>query len=302
MKAVNLLPSDLKLTAGRQATTSKVKPDVDRPWGAYGVLVALALVVVGVVALVLAENGVKEREAELARVKVEQQAVAAQAAQLAAFGEFQSLAANRVATVRSLADSRFDWEQALRDLARAIPANVTLSGITGTVAPGVSSGGASSSNPLRSAIAKPAIELEGCTTDQRAVATLMARLRAVQGTTRVALSKSVREEAEANASSGVAAAKPQGCGLGAPAQFEIVSFFETASSAAGTAAPGAPAAGPAAHAGGAAAKPATSPSAAATPGAPAASATPASGTPAVAATPAGSTSPPSSTTQGTETR
>ena len=37
-------------------------------------------------------------------------------------------------TVRDLAGSRFDWEQALRDLSRAIPADVTLRQLTGDIA------------------------------------------------------------------------------------------------------------------------------------------------------------------------
>ena len=39
------------------------------------------------------------------------------------------MAKARVQTVRDLAGSRFDWEQALRDLSRAVPADVTLTSL-----------------------------------------------------------------------------------------------------------------------------------------------------------------------------
>ena len=45
----------------------------------------------------------------------------------------------RDATVTSLAQSRFDWERVLRELARVIPEDVWLTGLTGTVNPRSSS-------------------------------------------------------------------------------------------------------------------------------------------------------------------
>ena len=46
------------------------------------------------------------------------------------------MAKARVQTVRDLAGSRFDWEQALRDLSRAVPADVTLKSLAGDIATG----------------------------------------------------------------------------------------------------------------------------------------------------------------------
>ena len=39
----------------------------------------------------------------------------------------------RTETVSSLANSRFDWERALRDLSRALPSGVTLNSLVGTL-------------------------------------------------------------------------------------------------------------------------------------------------------------------------
>ena len=47
--------------------------------------------------------------------------------QLKPYADFQAMAETRIQTVKDLAASRFDWEQALRDISRAIPADVTLS-------------------------------------------------------------------------------------------------------------------------------------------------------------------------------
>jgi hypothetical protein len=122
--------------------------------------------------------------------------------------------------VPARARARFDWEQSLRDLSRALPSNVYLSSLKGTVGGG---GAAGNSTGIRGAIGgAPAIELAGCTKSQPAVATMMSRLRNVQGVTRVSLSKSEK----ATIAAGGSAVNP--CGKGSPPNFEVVVFFEKA--------------------------------------------------------------------------
>ena len=94
-------------------------------------------------------------------------------------------------TVKDLANSRFDWEQALRDLSRAVPADVTIGSFKGDL--GSTQGAAAGGSALRSALTAPAITLTGCTYSQTKVAKLMARLRNIDGVTRVSLSKSDKE-------------------------------------------------------------------------------------------------------------
>ena len=53
------------------------------------------------------------------------------------------MAKARVQTVRDLAGSRFDWEQALRDLSRAVPADVSLTALSGDISTGAGGGGSS---------------------------------------------------------------------------------------------------------------------------------------------------------------
>src|SRR4051794_28736578 len=188
MKAVNLLPHDTRGAAKAPAEhAAVVTTDGASGFGAFVLLGALALAVLAVAGVVLAGNTIKDREAQLASVQAQQKQIEGRAAKLKPYAEFDQLASERVATVKDLAGHRFDWEQALRDLSRALPADVTLSSIDGNVS--TDSGGAGGS-ALRSAIAAPAITLDGCTTNQHSVARLMARLRNVDGVTRVSLSKS----------------------------------------------------------------------------------------------------------------
>jgi Tfp pilus assembly protein PilN len=240
MKAVNLLPPDLRGASKQPQTERSVVPDDSSGTGAYAVLGALALAVLAVAGVVLTGNAVKDREAELAQVSARQAQVASRAAALKPYADFDQLASERVATVTDLAGSRFDWEQTLRDLSRAIPSEVTLSQLTGNVSTDAGGGGSS----LRGAIAAPAITLEGCTTDQPAVARLMARLRNVDGVTRVSLAKSEKADIDPSAAgAGAGAVIPDGpstaadrmampCGMGDKPKFEMVMFFERDAAAA----------------------------------------------------------------------
>src|SRR4051812_34956966 len=179
MKAVNLLPSDLR-GAGKSAPAA-VTPGAQAAGrtGAFAVLGVLAFSVVALAAYVLTTNTVKDRQAQLDQVTAQAASVTQRAAQLRPYADFQAQAAQRVATVKDLAAARFDWEQALRDISRAVPGDVTLNQLTGTV----SSQGASGGSGIRSAISAPAVEMLGCASSQRGVAVLLSRLRTVDGVT-----------------------------------------------------------------------------------------------------------------------
>jgi Tfp pilus assembly protein PilN len=215
--------------------------------GAFIVLGALALCVAFVAGSVLSNNVVKERKASLAEISLANDATIKRARDLKPYADFQTVAQARASTVHALASARFDWEQALRDLSRALPSNVSLASLTGSVGGDEASGGGAG---LRSAISAPAIELSGCTKSQPAVATLMSRLRNVQGVTRVSLSKSEKTTVQVAQPGDPAAGGP--CGKGSPPSFELVVFFEKATVGAaladvtGAASTGAAAATPAA--------------------------------------------------------
>jgi Tfp pilus assembly protein PilN len=263
MKAVNLLPSDHRgaAKASKASPAAAVSSPGGSSFGAYAVLGALALVVVMVAAYTLAGNSVKDRTAELARVQADSQAARSQADALKPYYDFQQMAEQRVSTVTQLAQSRFDWERSLRDVSRALPGDVRLKSLKGSVSEGVGSGG----SQLRSAVASPAIELTGCTQTQSGVARLMGRLRAIRGVTRVSLSKSDKGSSTGTAPASSAPGQGPLCGAGKPPAFELVMFFErsvvaapSASTPGTTPAPNAAATTPAQPSNGQSAQPSTS--------------------------------------------
>jgi Tfp pilus assembly protein PilN len=213
MRAVNLLPSDLRSPA--PAAAPSARPEKAEGIGAYVVLGALALCVAALAVYVLATNSVKQKQTDLAEVSA-QAAVATQAvAKLKPYADFDSMAKARIETVRGLAAARFDWEQALRDLSRAMPADVKLQSLSGDMGlPGTTTGG--TGDPLRGSIKAPAISLVGCASSQPAVAQMLSRLRAVDGVTRVSLSKSEKVDTDTKSA----------CSGANPPTFSAVVFFE----------------------------------------------------------------------------
>ena len=222
MRAVNLLPPDTR-GASKASAELGAGPEAKGGAGAFVVLGVLAACVAGAAGYVLAENTIKQRSVDLAQVTASQTAVQSQANQLKPYADYDSMAKARVQTVRDLASSRFDWEQALRDLARAVPADVTLLSLNGDVS--TSAGGSG----IRAAISAPAITVTGCAPGQTEVARLMARLRDIDGVSRVSLSKSATTEVTAQAATGGTALAERNaapCGTGEKPAFEVVMFFE----------------------------------------------------------------------------
>jgi Tfp pilus assembly protein PilN len=219
MRAVNLLPSDLRGAAPKPARSAR--PEPVQGIGAYVVLGVLALCVAAFAGYVITTNGIKQREADLEAVKQRTAAATAKAAALKPYADFQALASARVETVRGLAAARFDWERALRDVSHAIPGDVKLNALNGDMGlPGNAAGGG---DALRGSIQAPAITMTGCAPTQTGVARMMSRIKGVDGVTRVSLSKS---EAAASATPG--SVSTSACDGKNPATFSIVIFFERA--------------------------------------------------------------------------
>jgi Tfp pilus assembly protein PilN len=237
MRAVNLIPPDLRRAGGSPGASGN---------GVYILLGVLGVAVVLVAAWALASRSVAQGETDLNRVRAEADAAEARAGQLKPYAAFHDMRIKRVETVTSLSRSRFNWPFALREVSRVLPDDVWLTQVVGTVAPGVqvedSGGGATSQ--LRTALASPAIELTGCTTSQEQVARYLARLRSVQGVTRVTLAQSEKLDVAADSGSGGAA--PGGPGGGADCRqgdrripkFELIIFFEASTAAPSTGEPG----------------------------------------------------------------
>jgi len=226
MRAVNLLTPEMRSSQKGSSAPRPAAMTTPGGVGAIALLGALALIVAGVAGYVLSTNVVKQKQSDLAAVSAKNQATVKRATALKPYSDFQTLAQQRAATVQALASARFDWEQSFRDLSRALPKDVYLDTLKGTVGGGSAAGGSG----IRSAIGSPAIELSGCTKTQPGVARVMSRLRNVQGVTRVSLSKSEKSDtAAANSGSSATGGSTVGpCGKGSPPSFEVVVFFEKA--------------------------------------------------------------------------
>jgi Tfp pilus assembly protein PilN len=217
MRPVNLIPPEQRRGAQAQLRTGPLP---------YIFLGALVLALIGVALLVTTNNQISESKAEVAQLKREDAAAGAKAKRLAAYSQFRTLAEQRTATVRSLADSRFDWERVMRELSLVLPSNVWLTSLNASASPASSvegeSGGAASG--LRGAIAGPALEMSGCATGQEAVAEFVGALKNIDGVTRVGLGSSELASEKGEAGSGGGDCRTRSF----IAQFSLVVAFDAA--------------------------------------------------------------------------
>ena len=171
----------------------------------YIVIGALAVVLLGVTLMVITSNDVSDKEAQVEQLEAERDAATAEAQKLAPFTQFASLREEREATIASLAQSRFDWERVLRELALIIPADVTLTNLNGSAV------GNAEGSVATAEIGAPNLTATGCASSHTAVAEFVAALEDIDGVTRVGLA---RTEAVAKAAdSDTAAVGSPLCGL-----------------------------------------------------------------------------------------
>jgi Tfp pilus assembly protein PilN len=199
----------------------------------YILLGALVAALVGVTAMVLIGNQIADSKNEVAKLKSEDASEAAKAQRLAPYTEFRTVSEQRVATVNSLADSRFDWERVMRELSLVLPNDVWLVGLTATAAPGIDieGGGGGNASAMRAAIPGPALELTGCARGQEAVAGFVTALEDIDGVTRVGVQSSELPEKEESGGGGGGGSNDSGDECRTRrfiAKFEIVVAFDAA--------------------------------------------------------------------------
>jgi Tfp pilus assembly protein PilN len=218
MKAVNLIPTD-GAVAGRRRSGA----------GAYAVLGVLALLVAMSTIYTLAGRALDTKRAELSAVTAQAQSVETKASGLKVYADALNTRNNRVETVKSLTASRFDWSNAMHEVARTLPSGAWVLSMRATVNPSVSVDG--TPDPLRASLAVPAIELGGCADKQSGVASVLSALRGMDGVQRVSLSKSEKaQDAVSSSNSDSAGSAQQGCGT--RPQFSLTVFFEAPASSA----------------------------------------------------------------------
>ena len=111
VRAVNLIPSEQR----------RAKPSGNGSGAAYIVVGVLAVFLVMAVAYVLTSNKVNENQTKAAEAKQEADALEAQAAQLGSFTNFAAIKDQRLASVVTTAQSRFDWERLMREVSLIMP-------------------------------------------------------------------------------------------------------------------------------------------------------------------------------------
>jgi Tfp pilus assembly protein PilN len=218
MRPVNLIPGDLRHGQHSPMRTGPL------PYLVVGALVAL---LAAVALLVTVNSQVSEHESELATVEREDEAAEAQANRLAAYTQFQAVHEQRLATITSLADSRFDWERVMRELALVLPGDVWLRELNASASSEAEGGGGSGG--LRGGVVGPALEINGCATGQEAVAGFVTALKDIDGVTRVGVEESALPNQENGSVGGGGEEASGGCQTrDFIAEFKITVAFDAA--------------------------------------------------------------------------
>jgi Tfp pilus assembly protein PilN len=182
MRAVNLIPAEDRRGESAPSRTGGL---------AYVVVGALLAALAGVTMMVLATNEINDRKSQISRLEVAEQEARARAEALSSYAQFRMVRDARVATVTSLADSRFDWERVLRELSLVLPGDVWLTELTATVRPDINVDD-SAEVALRESASGPALEILGCARSQQAVGGFLSALRDIDGVTRAGVQRSER--------------------------------------------------------------------------------------------------------------
>ena len=219
MRPVDLIPAEERSGAAGPMRTGVV------PYLLIGALVAA---LAGVTALVLTGNRISERKAEVALLRREDAAATARAKRLAAYTQFQALREQRVLTVSSLADSRFDWERVMRELSLILPHDVWLVGLDASASPEASTGGSGGASGLRGSAPGPALQISGCASGQEAVAGFLTALKDIDGVTRVGVQSSELSDSKDTEGGGGESGGGECRTREFIAKFEIVVAFDAA--------------------------------------------------------------------------
>lgn len=217
MRPVNLLPSKHR----------PHQPSGGKSGSSYIVLAVLAVFLGAVVMYVLESNKITTAKSDITTAEQKTAEARAKTQQMGPFANFARIKQQRVASVKSLADGRFDWERTVRELAHVLPEGVWLRDFDAMVSTESTQGGATGAT----AWAGPSIKLHGCAQKQPQVAVLMVRLREMQGVHDVKLDSSTRgdDPQSGNNATGDSAQKVDGCGthkLRANYEFNAVVEFE----------------------------------------------------------------------------
>jgi Tfp pilus assembly protein PilN len=184
MKAVNLIPTEQRRAQSSGALGGS----------SYIVLGVLAVLLLMVAGYVLTSNNVNQRKSDAAEAKAQADQLEAEVAARGAYTDFAQLKEARVASVSTVADTRFDWERLMRELSRVMPAGswlqTTDASVTGNVTGAEAAPATTTGVPVTP---QPKANLVGCTPEQTDVAAMMVRMRELHRVSDVELNESVKE-------------------------------------------------------------------------------------------------------------
>jgi Tfp pilus assembly protein PilN len=213
MRPVNLLP----------AKNRPHESDGSKAGSAYVVIGVLAIFLVAVVAYVLESNKISQAKTDTAVAEQRTAEARAKAQANGPYANFAQVKQQRVDSVKTLADGRFDWERTLRELSLVLPDGVWIQSFTAN-ATGATDGSSTSTGVAASV--NPTMMVHGCAIKQPDVAETLLRLKQMEGVNDVTLTDSTRGTETKPSAEGSA----QGCGShgGTPnLDFNAAVEFET---------------------------------------------------------------------------
>jgi Tfp pilus assembly protein PilN len=186
VRPVNLVPYD-----------QRRGPAGARSGSAYVVVGVLGALLVMLVGYVLSSNQANARKGDAATARVEAERLEQEAQRRASYTDFAQIKQTRLASVATVAGSRFDWERLMRELSRIMPEGSWLQSADASVVgdPAATTGTTTAPTSTSAAPAGPNANLVGCTPRQSDVARMMVRLREVHRVEDVTLNESSQETA-----------------------------------------------------------------------------------------------------------
>lgn len=234
MRPVNLIPPEDRKRGGGGGAGQGARTGP----AAYVLVGSLAIIMGGLAYSSLLGNSIGEKKDEVAALEAQEASARARADSLRAFSDFRARQERRTISIASLAQSRFDWERVMREMAVTIPSDIWLIEMVGeTVDPTLD--GTAANDPTAPP-APPSVLVKGCGPGHRSVAAYAASLHDVDGVSDVAIESSERPT-PSDSDAGVSQDSGECRTRDFISQFSIRVLFEAEEEPVGaTAAPGVP--------------------------------------------------------------
>ncbi len=187
MKPVNLIPSEQR----------RARPSGEGSGRAYAIIGLLGVLLAMAVAYVLTTNDLNASTTRAQEAKQEADALEARAAAMASFTDFAAIKQQRLTSVITTAQTRFDWERLMHEVSLIMPPGSWLKTTEASVSGDPATAGAAAAATATgqpSAPLGPSATFVGCTRKQSEVATLMVRMGEMHRASDVKLNESIVEQ------------------------------------------------------------------------------------------------------------